>query len=51
MRNNNNRVAVVPALLLIVSVTLLGGCSDVDPAALELFVADMLRNATVALLL
>jgi len=51
MRSKRTRIGLVPVVLAILSVTLLGGCAHGDPAALGMFVADLFRNATAALLL
>lgn len=51
MRGKKKRIAMLPAVLLVTSLTLLSGCTHADPAALETFVADMLRSAAAAFLL
>ena len=51
MISERARIGFVPLALAILSMTLFGGCTHADPAALEMFVADLLRNAVAALLL
>ena len=51
MSNERARNEFIPAVLAIFSMTLLGGCAHADPAVLETFVTDFLRNAAAALLL
>ncbi len=51
MNIKKKRIALAPAILLVVIVTLLGGCTDTDPASLDIFVTDLLRNAAAAFLL
>jgi len=51
MTNKRMRLGFLSMVLAIVSMTCLGGCVSADPAALQTFVADLLRNAATALLL
>jgi len=51
MNHKKKRIAVLPAVLLVACVTLLSGCTDANPATLEVFITDILRNAAAALLL
>lgn len=51
MSNERTRNGVIPAVLAIFSMVLLGGCTHADPAVLETFVVDFLRNAAAAFLL
>ena len=51
MRNRKARIVALPAILLVVSMMLLGGCTHADSEALEAFVTDMLRGVASALLL
>lgn len=51
MKNKQVRsVLVVPAVLSVAWGVLLGGCTRADPATLKAFVADLLKNATMAFL-
>ena len=51
MSSGRARNGFLPAVLAIFSMTLLGGCTHADPAALQAFVTDMLRSVASALLL
>ena len=51
MSNKRSRNGFVGVVLAIFGLTVLGGCTHADPAGLETFVADLLRNAAAALLL
>ena len=51
MSSERTRLGFIRMALAIFSITLLGGCTHADPAALEMFVTDLLRNAAAALLL
>lgn len=51
MSSERTRNGFITLVLAIFSMTLSGGCTHADPAALETFVADLLRNAVAALLL
>jgi hypothetical protein len=51
MSLKRTRIGSVSVVLAILSMALLGGCTHADPAVLETFVGDFLRNAAAALLL
>ena len=51
MRNEKTRTGLVGAVLAVVSITLLGGCTHADRVTLEAFVTDLLRSVASALLL
>ncbi|MFQ5495258.1 MAG: hypothetical protein ACE5EX_07730 [Phycisphaerae bacterium] len=51
MSGERARISFLRVVLAVLSMALVGGCTHTDPAALETFVADMLRNAVAALLL
>jgi len=51
MNKERTRNGFIFVVLAIFSMTLLGGCAHADPAALEMFTTDLLRNAAAALLL
>ena len=51
MRNKKARIVALPAILLVISMMLLGGCTHAAPMTLEAFVTDMLRGVASALLL
>jgi hypothetical protein len=51
MSNQQTRHGMARLALATFGVMLLGGCTHADPASLELFLTDLLRNAAAALLL
>ncbi len=51
MSNDQARNGFVRVVLAIFGMILLGGCTTADPAVLETFAVDLLRNAAAALLL
>ncbi len=51
MSNERRRIGFIPVVLALFGMALLGGCTHADPAALETFATDLLRNAAAALLL
>ncbi len=51
MRSKRTRIGFIRAVLTILCVTLLGGCTLADPTTLESFATDLLRGVLSALLL
>ncbi len=51
MTNGRHRICQVGIPLATACMLLLGGCTHGDPANVELFLTDLLRNAAAALLL
>ena len=51
MTNRRHRICQVGIPLAITWMLLLGGCTHADPASVELFLTDLLRNAAAGFLL
>ena len=50
MTNKRHRTYSATMTLAITCLMLLGGCTHSDPASMEVFLTDLLRNAAAALL-
>ncbi len=51
MRSDRARNGLMPVALAMLGMILLGGCTPAEPAHLEVFLTELLRNAVAALLL